>query len=208
MPNIIVEWVVPQLLDKNRVAERISDIFNPYYSAVPFFIMVAIASTRTVSRAILYWLIMALFFSVLPIWDIRRRINSRSVSDAHIDRREDRIKPLLFALSSALGGLLAIYLVSAPALIRAVCWSVVITGIVITAITLRWKISLHTAGITSISLALVLIYGWQATPIFIFLPVVIWARLVLKRHTVAQVLAGMAVSVIVVLGFFSFYGLL
>lgn len=200
--------MVLKLLNREKVAMTISNIFNPYYLSVPFFLFVAIATSDNLIMALVYWLVSAAFFSFLPAWDIGRRISRGSVSDPHIDRREDRIRPFMFSLFSAVAGLAAIYLVGAPVEMRAISWSVVILGVFITLITVFWKVSLHAAGITATTFILTALYGPVVLPVFICIPVVLWARYVLNKHTPAQLLAGSAIAITVSAGVFWHFGLL
>lgn len=195
-------------MSRERLANRVSDLFNPYYSSSPFFLLVALGSSRHAATVLFYWLVLTLFFSALPMWDIRRRIRLGLVGDAHISNREDRIKPFLFALGSAALGLATVYAVNAPDTIRAISWIVVLTGAVITGVTAFWKISLHAAGIASIILVLVMLYGAIAIPTILLLPLVVWARLTLQKHTPAQLAAGILASSAIVLLVFGYFDLL
>lgn len=195
-------------MSREKVAERVSDIFNPYYSSAPFFLLVVIASAKSLTAGIAYGVVLVLFFSALPVWDINRRIRRGSVSDPHIDRREDRIKPFLFSLTCAVAGLAAVYLVGAPAVIKAVSWSVVVTGAIVTATTAVWKVSLHTAGISAIAFILVVLFGWFALPVILCIPLVYWARFTLNKHTPAQLLVGSILAVGVTALVFRWFGLI
>jgi len=200
--------VALRLLNREKIATKISDILNPYYSSAPFFLLVAVGSSNKPSIIILSLAVLVLFFSVLPIWDINRRIKKGIVGDAHISKREDRIKPFLFSLSCAMAGLAALYLIDAPDMVKAVSWTVVLTGAAITAVTAIWKISLHAAGISSIASVLLILYGYLALPAVALVPIVFWARLVLKKHTPAQLAAGSLLAVSVALGVFRSFGLI
>ncbi len=62
--------------------------------------------------------------------------------------------------------------------------------IIIFVITLKWKISGHAAAVSTFSALCWLFYGSLAGFVFILIPIVIWARLRLQRHTPLQTLAG------------------
>lgn len=195
-------------LNREKLAKTLSDIFNPYYASAPFFIIVVVGSSPDLTAGIAYLFITVLFFSVLPVWDIQRRIRLGLVADAHISRREDRIKPFLFSLSCAVAGLALIYATGAPAQIQAVSWTVVLTGAIITAITAFWKISLHAAAISSIVVALVALFGPYMLLTSVLVPVIAWARLTLKKHSVAQILAGISTAVVIAVAVFTNFGLI
>lgn len=192
----------------SHLAEKISDIFNPYYSSAPFFLVVAIFATESLVYGLLWWLVLAGFFSLLPMLDIKRRIRSGRIQDIHVSRREDRIRPFLFSLASALVGLGAVYLFGAPAIIKAVCWVVVLNGALITATTALWKISLHAAGITTIATVLLIAFPLLGALAALCVPLVWWARLTLNRHTPAQLVAGSAVGIAVTVLVFWGFGLI
>jgi len=195
-------------LNREKAANRISDIFNPYYSSAPFFWLVAAIATPTTAAFLLNAAILTVFFSALPLWDIRRRIRGGQVRDVHISSREDRLKPFIFSLSCAVAGLAALYVAGAPGMVLAVAWTVVALGATITAVTAVWKISLHAAGITSIAAMLYFIFGAAAAPALLLVPVVGWARLTLRKHTPAQLAAGILVAIVATSGIFSFFGLI
>ncbi|MCL6473271.1 MAG: hypothetical protein K6T91_10770 [Firmicutes bacterium] len=195
-------------MSREKVAKTISNIFNPYYLSAPFFLFVAITTTDNLMMALAYWLVSAVFFSFLPVWDIGRRVSKGLVTDPHINRREDRIRPFLFSLFCAVAGLVAVYLIGAPVEMRAISWSVVIMGVLITLITIFWKVSLHAAGITATAFILTVLYGLVALPVVVCVPVVFWARYVLNKHTPAQLGVGSVIAVTVSAGVFWYFGLL
>ena len=195
-------------MNREKVANRISDIFNPYYSSAPFFWLAAASAAVDGITFLLNASILTAFFSVLPLWDIRRRIRKGQVRDAHISSREDRLKPFLFSLASAVAGLAALYFAGAPDVVLAVAWTVVALGATITTVTTVWKISLHAAGITSIAVMLYFIFGAAAAPVALLVPVVGWARLTLRKHTSAQLAAGIFVAIALTVAVFALFGLL
>lgn len=196
-----------RLLNREKLATKISDIFNPYYSSAPFFLLVAVGSSNEPSIILSSWLVLVLFFSALPMWDINLRIKKGIVGDVHISKREDRIRPFIFSLSCAVLGLATVYIIGAPQAIKALSWSVVVTGAAITIVTVFWKVSLHAAGISSIATILLILYGYLALPVLALVPAVLWARLVLKKHTPTQLAAGSLIAISVALGVFWSFGL-
>jgi membrane-associated phospholipid phosphatase len=51
-------------------------------------------------------------------------------------------------------------------------------------------------GITAPLVALTLLYGRQTLPFLILVPMVCWARVYLKAHTVGQVVAGAGLAIV------------
>ena len=73
-------------------------------------------------------------------------------------------------------------------------------------ITRFWKISTHALGITGPLVALVYMYGARPLPFVVVIPLVCWARVYLRAHTAAQVIAGAALAATTVAAFFRLFG--
>jgi hypothetical protein len=65
-------------------------------------------------------------------------------------------------------------------------------------LSLRVKASLHVAVLTGVVVGLLLVYGERYAWGLALIPVVAWARQVLKQHTLAEVVAGAVVSALIV----------
>lgn len=65
----------------------------------------------------------------------------------------------------------------------------------ITLVSLRWKISVHGAGIGGPGAALIYVYGAIAFLVAIIWILVIWARTTLKQHTLAQSVGGVLLAI-------------
>ena len=102
--------------------------------------------------------------------------------------------PLGLAALSVATGVVVLLVAGAPREITALQVAVLVTVAVATAITLVWKISFHTAVVAAAASVLTLLGGsWWALS-WLAVPVVGWARIVLRAHTVAQVVAGLVVG--------------
>ena len=65
-----------------------------------------------------------------------------------------------------------------------------VSTLIVQYITRYWKISTHALGITAPLVVLTLLYGNETLPFLVLIPMVGWARVYLKAHTVMQVIAG------------------
>lgn len=61
-------------------------------------------------------------------------------------------------------------------------------------ISLVWKISGHAGGIALATGLVILWFGWAWWPVLLLIPLMGWARVATKDHTVAQVVAGASYS--------------
>lgn len=108
--------------------------------------------------------------------------------------REGRQVPLLLCLASTAVGLLILLLGHAPRDVLALDVAMLVTLITCTVITRWWKISLHSAVAGGAAATLVLIYGRWALVTVPVVALVAWARVVVRDHTLAQVVAGALVG--------------
>ncbi|MDP3971144.1 MAG: hypothetical protein Q8P90_05665 [bacterium] len=88
--------------------------------------------------------------------------------------------------------------------IRAIALVIEVLG---TAVTFFWKISVHTAAFTMTVLILNVAFGWQWWPLLLLLPALMWARVVRKKHTVAQAISGSVFTAMVVFGCFYIFSI-
>jgi len=66
-------------------------------------------------------------------------------------------------------------------------------------ITKYWKISLHASLNTSAAIIINFLFDWKLPFLYFTIPIIFWARLELKKHTPAQLVAGVIVTAIIIL---------
>ncbi len=106
---------------------------------------------------------------------------------------------LLFFMSITSGiivfALLTLVLpVSKKFIFAALCTT--ITTFVILPLRVMWKISLHTLAF-SMMVTILTILDFRFVMLFLFLPIVVWSRLKLKRHSFLQVITGIYVGFLI-----------
>lgn len=74
----------------------------------------------------------------------------------------------------------------------------IVTIVIGSFISYFWKISVHSSMSTFFASMVVIVFGWQFWPIFAIIPLVVWSRLVMHRHNLYQLIAGIALSLTVV----------
>lgn len=150
-----------------------------------------------------------LFFCILPLAYIVWMVRSGQTSSLEIRERTARTKPLWFGMACSLvGG----FVMSATLPIHAsVIWSIVGTHMLVTLIMLIitqwWKISLHLTGLSGFVTLLYfvtrqiwllptrdLITSDWVLPLFLTIPLLMWARVRVGAHTKGQVVAGAMLS--------------
>lgn len=141
-----------------------------------------------------------LIVSLAPIIFVLYLLRTGRIKELHMSNTRERHLPYLTAvLCAALAYGLIIWF-DGPALLR--CFSLfnVIELAALGLINIFWLISIHATGIMAAFVIVGLVFGWTASLIVIpFVISVCWIRLYLKRHTPAQVTAGLLLGIASVL---------
>jgi len=142
----------------------------------------------------------SLLIALSPLLVILYLLRTGRVSDLHMSATEDRHIPYLTAVISGAVAYALLTIFDGPMLLRCLAILSVITLGVLGLINTRWLISIHATAAAATWLIATLIFGWVVGLILLPLLILIsWIRLYLKRHTPAQVLAGIAVGLSTVL---------
>lgn len=191
-----------------QLSHIISTIFQPLM--MPIY-GVALLFVYTYFRLIyinLFWTIMApalLFSFALPACCIYVFYKFGIVSDLSLTKRKERFMPYLFTLISYAAMLYFYYQLGMPRwFLMQISASLAIMAIAIL-ITVWWKISAHMIGIGGLlGGAMAVSYFIEKTnPYYLFMSLFVLAgmigtsRLILRRHTLGQVIAGFGSGTVV-----------
>jgi membrane-associated phospholipid phosphatase len=199
--------VVP--IKKRRVwrdlARIVSTIFNPFLTALALFVILADVSAKDTED---FWRLLFLstfFTSIGPMLYVFWLYSTDRISDLDMSVRHEReVVFTTFVIFYFLGAA-ALWATHAPRLMIAAMLGYFASTLVVGYITRYWKISTHALGITAPLVALIMLYGRQPLPFLVLIPMVCWARVYLKAHTIAQVLAGAGLATITTMLFFSLF---
>jgi len=178
-----------------RAARLISNILAPAPISLPLIVLVALYHARNVLLALFYALVTLFFLSIGPFIYILIALRMGKISDVDVSRRTERAGPFLFGISSVLAGWLVLILLQGPRNLQTVLIITAVSGILMMVTTLWWKISIHASSLGGAATMLTAFYGAIMLPAFLLLILVSWSRVVLRRHTVLQVVAGSLVSI-------------
>ncbi len=181
------------------MARWISHVVSPHIVGVVLTSAVALQYSPNPVEALL-WLVGLMPLLVLPpiaylLWLVRRG----KLADIYMPERETRLRPLTLIMVWALVCLMLARRWQAPPLVEFfVVAAIVLTGI-LSLVTMFWKISFHGATISAAATATLMVAGSSAWPMMLLVPLVGWARVRLKRHTLRQVVYGSLVGALIAL---------
>ncbi len=181
-------------MEKLKIAKSISTFTNPPIICIPLFLLICLVlsfenSTFNFSKFIVMELVSIVFASILPMAIIvfwAKKLNT----DSDISNREDRYTPLIVGVVSYFIGFLVSLFLNLDNFLTVLllCYSIN-TGVVLL-ITSKWKISVHTTGLSGPVAALILLVGPFGAIFGILYPILIWSRVTLNKHTLAQAICG------------------
>jgi membrane-associated phospholipid phosphatase len=137
-----------------------------------------------------YGALASLFVCVLPLFLLLILVRLGKVTDHHVSDRHQRAPVLLMALACVIAGLGVLAAVGSPRSVVVMVLGIVAGIVMLAAVSPFWKISGHAAAVSSAAAIFVLMLGPAWLPLLVLIPAVGWSRVVLRAHTLAQVVAG------------------
>ena len=177
-------------MNRLKIAKTISTITNPPIICIPlFFIICLVISDFDLGKFIVLEAVSLVFASVLPMAIILFWAKKLG-TDKDISNRSDRFMPLIVGIISYFIGFLVSLYFGLDNFLTCLllCYSIN-TGVVLL-FTTKWKISVHTTGLSGPVAALILLLGPVGALFGILYPVLIWSRVLLKKHTLSQAISG------------------
>ena len=193
---------------RERLARLVSNTFNPFVISVAVIILLAFHETSRTADA-LKWASISISMSVLPVFiAVILLIQSKKMGGFFNNLREQR--SITYLLASVLGAISCglLWYLNAPELLVVTFTAGLISIIMFMGINYYWKISLHMAFITASLTIVITIYGVAAAGALICLPLVAWARVQLKQHSIMQVVIGGTLAALIVVMVFWGFGVI
>jgi hypothetical protein len=182
-----------------KAARLFSNIVSP---PVMFAcIGVAFALYENPSAVGLAWAVFyGLLVSLAPILVVLFLLKTGRIKELHMSNPSERHIPYITAFISAFLAFLVITVLDGPELLRCLALLNTINLAALGLINTRWLISIHANGIMATFLLVGLVFGWLTAVVLVFpfLVGVCFVRLYLKRHTIWQVVSGLALGAVAV----------
>ena len=171
-----------------RLAWWVSRFGSPPVLTVVAMLLGAYAAATPTAWA---WASLSMVLAVLlPALYVLWLVRQRRVSDFDLYHRRQRLGPFVVTIVSTGAAWFLLQQGQAPLPLRVLTGAGCIQAALLLAITLRWKISVHSAAAAGLVVFAWLLFAAAAAPFILLLPLVAWSRLRLGRHTLPQILAG------------------
>ena len=192
---------------RKRIANLTSNILNPFSVTLIIILLLSFESTSSTLDA-LKWSLILIALGILPIFSvIIYLVHNERLDGVFISARGQRTKIYWLAGACAGAGCVILPYFGAPSMLVATFVAGLSAVVIFMCINLWWKISLHTAFVTASVTVLVILYGWLAGVTVVLIPLMSWARIELKHHSLAQVTAGALLAALIVVVVFYLFGL-
>ena len=179
-------------------AQIVTEVLSPAVIVVALPLAVAWSATGHSVPATLGWgLLVAVFYSVLPMVFLIRGARRGRWEGHWVRNRAHRTVPLLVCLASALVGMVVMLLGSAPAAVVALAWAMITTLVACLVVNRWWKVSVHAAVAGGAVAMAAFTYGPWLLVLVPLVALVCWSRVVVEYHTVAQVAVGAVLGPVV-----------
>ena len=177
-----------------RTARLFSNIVSPPVIFATLGLALSLKELPSL-EGLLWAAIYGFWVSLAPILFIVILLKTGRISDLHMNTRKERRWPYLISFLGAVIALAFIIIFDGPELLYCLAITGVITLGFLALITNFWMISIHATSMAAATLISGLVFGLFAAILLLpLLILVTWVRLYLRRHTAAQVLAGIGLG--------------
>lgn len=175
-------------------AKTISNLFMPPVVNVALACAVLGRASSSL-RAALGWVTLYVVVTViLPMDFLALWMHQQEVSNIDVKKRHERMPKLLIGIAVSLVALGLFRVLGAPELFQFLLAVGLILHIIMTAITVFWRISFRGASIAAVGVVLSALYGPVGYLAFLLVPLVWWSQVHSGRHTWPQVAAGVLIG--------------
>ena len=184
----MVAWSREEGVRNTSAAERVSYLLEPKNWIIATTLAVGWHSDGAAGLA--WGAVASLFAGVLPMVFISRGVRRGQWADRYVGAKRPRLIVLGFIIASVAVGLALLVGLGAPGELSGYVACMLASVAVLAAITTVWKISIHCAVAAGSVTILCLLFGPLAAPGYLLVALTAWSRIVVKDHTIAQVIAG------------------
>lgn len=180
---------------QKKIAEIISLILNPLVILMPVPFFLVFEKTNNLARSIA-WAGISTFFIFLYFLLIVIGIKFGIFSDLDVSKREQRPILFLVGIFLTISYLVILFLFHAPQVLMTGTFALILGLIIIGVFNMFTKVSGHLAVLSTFLTFVVIVEGWRFLGGFILLPLLAWARIKTKNHTLLQTVLGSTIGIL------------
>ncbi|OGY22584.1 MAG: hypothetical protein A2126_00395 [Candidatus Woykebacteria bacterium GWB1_45_5] len=188
------------------LAIAITKILNPFLTSLATIAIVIFIQQMPTSQKVL-WFVLGVLVAAAPTLVLYLDYSRKQVSSFWSPEGKERTKAFWAWVGLALIYTILGYWLAAPRLVIALALVLLVLGVINLVLSSYFKLSVHSELVTLFVLVSVLAVSVSLIYLVILIPLVGWARVYLKAHSLSEVSFGVFVSILVVYLVFAFLGL-
>jgi hypothetical protein len=195
----------------NRAARLIADLTNPSVLGVLLLLLIAfLKSHKPTEAAVWMGVIFALYILIPAVYVYLRMqangIRSKSILVLITFLKKHPKDILILSVVLGIPCLVFLILLKAPPILLAPVAALLIGSIVTALFNTFYRVSYHLTALTILVIMTVHAWGVAYLLLALIIPLVFWAKLRIREHTVPQLVEGMAVATVVCLAVLLYFG--
>ncbi len=164
-------------------------IFHPVILSLAGVFLIVNTSTNDLQKAF-YWTGLSAIFALIIGVFVVLGVKQGFFNNLDVSNRKQRVILYPFAILVVIFFGFFVFISRGPSSLVAASIIFIVALLVLDLINHKIKASVHVASVTSFCTGILYLYGINFLPVFVLVPIVAIARIVEKRHTVKEVIAG------------------
>jgi hypothetical protein len=194
------------------IARAISRVTNPCFLSVVVLLLMSCIDSVELWPVVSHIALILLCLVLLPIAYVLIRMARRGTRAERLGDLVDFLKDHpgdVGALGMMLGlpSILVLFSLDAPKFLLATLTSLLACSLIIALVRGFYRVSYHLAGVTCLIIMVAQTWGQVFFATAAAIPAIMWARYLLREHSLAQMLTGSALAVVVCVVVLYSYGL-
>ena len=189
---IVVGTIVSEVHWSERTAEILSRFLSPHYIAGLLLLSVGLSDPDSWQRGVLWAAGVALVGVVVPLLIVNRELHKGGISDWFMSNRLERLRrgPLLAVVTATALPLALLAAFDGPRPLLATFVVGTAVAVFNVGVTMWWKVSQHVTMVAASATIMAMVVGVEVAPALLLIPLVAWARVKARAHTLMQTVVG------------------
>lgn len=175
-------------------ANIIATILHPATLILPAVFLIVYKSAGGFHNA-LFWTFVSLIFTVAVGAFVLYGVKKGFFSDIDVSVKKQRIILYPFVVFITLLFTAVIYMFRGPSALIIASLLFIAALVILDVINIRIKASVHVASVSAIVIGIIFLYGGITFWMLALIPLVAWARIYNKRHTLKETIVGAACGI-------------
>jgi len=186
-------------------ARAVSRVTNPCFLSIIVLVLIACTDSAELCDIVSYVAVIVLGLGLLPISYVLIRMARQGTRAEQLGDLVGFLKEhprdvgtlgMVFGLPCAV----LLFYLDAPSFLVATLTSLLVCSLLIALVRGKYRVSYHLAGITCLIIMSAVLWGVMLFAVAAVTPLIVWARYLLREHTIYQMMAGsiLAIAVCVV----------